>query len=129
MGMTSTHSLLSMVTRHSVPMSRESGNKMTEEIDDLQDKLAALDIALEGAFTDAIDFNADLIAATKTMAHRLLIIRNGHLAQADRLMDMVKNLAECAHITAQLNADVVGAEWNIEEILDDLEDEDDEEDE
>src|SRR5262245_45308712 len=97
--------------------------------DELQEKLLALNISLEGEFQNAIDSNADIVGATKKMAHNLLIIRNAYLAEADRIFEMVKALAESAHITAELLADLVAAEWGIEEFFDDDEDDEDEDDE
>lgn len=95
---------------------------------DKNDALEALNLRLEDDFGSAIDLNADIINATRTMAHKLLIIRNGHLAEADRILEIVTGLAESAQMTADLLADTVAAEWGIEGFTEPLTDEEDEDD-
>lgn len=98
----------------------------TDKENELQEKLQILNVELEGEFQSALDSNADIVGATKRMAHNLLTIRNAHLNEADRLFEMVKMLAESALITADMIGDMVAAEWGItNELLE--EDEDDEE--
>lgn len=96
---------------------------------DKNDALEALNLKLENDFGSAIDLNADIINATRVMAHKLLVIRNGHLAEADRILEIVTGLAESAQMTADLLADTVAAEWGIEGFVpdEDAEDEDDDE--
>lgn len=81
---------------------------------ELQEQLSILNVRLEGSFHDAVDLNSDIILATRKMAHNLLTIRNGHITQAERLLEMVRDLAASAGITAEITADVVAAEWGIE---------------
>jgi len=82
-----------------------------------EDRLNLLNLELERDFQEAIDLNTDVINATRTMAHKLLVIRNAHLQQADRIFQMVSNLAESAALTADLTADIVSAEWGISEVF------------
>lgn len=95
--------------------------------ENLNDRLSILNIEMENSLGDAVDLNADIINATRKMAHNLIIIRNGHLGQAERLLDIVQALAESASIGAELTADLIAAEWGIEvlseEQFEDLEDE------
>lgn len=101
------------------------------ESDPRNERLSILNIELEQAFGTAIDLNADIINATRKMAHNLIVIRNGHLAQAERLLEIVQGLAESASITSDLTADLVVSEWGIDVVNEaDLEDlDEDEEDE
>lgn len=100
------------------------------ENDPRNERLSILNIELEQAFGTAIDLNADIINATRKMAHNLIVIRNGHLSQAERLLEIIQGLAESASITSDLTADLVVSEWGIDVVseadLEDYEDEDEE---
>lgn len=85
---------------------------MTEDRS-MEEKLAALNVALSGDFSSAMDVNTDIVQATKTQVHNLLTIRNAHLVEADRLFEMVKTLAESAAITAEMNAALIATEFGI----------------
>lgn len=102
---------------------------MTEDTSTPQDRLDIINSDLTSGFGDVIDMNADLMNATRTMAHNLLTIRQGHLIEADRLLELTKQLAESAHITAELTADTIAAEWGIsfDELDEDEEEEEEEE--
>lgn len=97
--------------------------------DPRNERLSILNIELEQAFGTAIDLNADIINATRKMAHNLIIIRNGHLSQAEALLTIIQGLAEQASITSDLTADLVVSEWGIDVVpsLDEEEYEDEEE--
>jgi len=94
-----------------------------------EERLSILNISMEAGFGDAIDLNADIINATRKMAHNLIVIRNGHLRQAEALLELIQNLAESASVTAELSADLIVSEWGMS-IADEVDfEEDDEEDE
>lgn len=101
---------------------------MTESnIPDANEALKALNMQLQQDFGDVMELNGDIIQATRTMAHNLLVIRNGHLEQADHIMEIVKNLAISAQMTSELTADMISAEWGI--TVEEFVSEDDEEEE
>lgn len=104
-----------------------------DNLSSIQEALGLLNDDLIEGFKETLDLNADIIAATRTMAHNLLTIRQGHLFQAERILGIVQNLAEANHLTAQLNGDLLAAEWGLpqdgydeEEDDGEFEDEDDE---
>jgi len=98
--------------------------------DPKQDALDVLNLKLVEGFGESVDLNADIINATRAMAHKILVIRNGHLAEAERLWDIVEDLAVSAKMTADMLADGIVAEWGISDLLaDNDEDEEDEDDE
>lgn len=101
---------------------------MTEPIQtpDANEALRALNLELQTSFGEVMELNGDIVQATRTMAHNLLVIRNGHLEQADHIMEIVKNLAISAQMTSQLTADMISAEWGItiDEFVADEDDED-----
>lgn len=79
----------------------------------MEEKLAALNVALSSEFSEAMDMNTSIVQAVKTQVHNLLTIRNAHLAEADRLFEMVKTLAESAAITAEINAALIATEFGV----------------
>jgi hypothetical protein len=97
-----------------------------EVLASLQEQLGLLNDGLIESFGETLDLNADIIAATRTMAHNLLTIRQGHLFQAERILGLVQALAEANHLTAQLNADLLAAEFGLPQDADYMDDEDEE---
>lgn len=94
-----------------------------------EDILEALNIKLVKDFGESIDLNADIINATREMAHKILVIRKGHLTEAERLWDIVEDLAVSARMTSNLLADGIEAEWGLEQFLAEGDEDEDEEDE
>jgi predicted transposase YbfD/YdcC len=91
--------------------------------------LEILNLKLVKDFGGSIDMNADIINATREMAHKILVIRSGHLAEAERLWDIVEDLAVSAKMTADMLADTISAEWGIEKFTEFESDEETDEDE
>lgn len=103
-------------------------------LEEIQEQLGLLDDSLVAGFGEVLDLNSDIIGATRTMAHNLLKIRQGYLFQAEQILGLVQQLAEANHLTAQLNGDLLAAEWGLpqdgpedEEWDEEDEDEEDEE--
>lgn len=91
-----------------------------------EDALKAMDIELVKQFGEAVDSGADIVNATREQIHALLDIRERHLQEAGRIMEIAKGLAISAHISAELIADRIAAEWGLGVDDTSYQDEDDE---
>lgn len=94
-----------------------------------EDALRDMDIELVKQFGKAVDAGAEIVNATRDQIHALLDIRSRHMSEADRLMEIAKALAISAHLSAELIADQIAAEWGLGEADDADYGDDEEEDE
>lgn len=77
----------------------------------------ANDEQLTGQYEAILNMNQEIFAATRKIIEHVSVVRDAYIIQAARCDDVIAQLALGAQVVASSNADILTAEFNIEDLL------------